>query len=369
MIYTVQSSLQTDEPIMLINRHIGFDAEDGMGIDGSLFQQELLELDGMGKKRIQVWINSPGGDVMGGFSIFNAILKSATPVDTYNAGMCASIAGVIFMAGRKRVMCDYGIFMMHNPFGSDDKKMIDAMKNSLVTMLSSKSNITETEVDMLMNRTTWMNAGECFASGFCTDIEVTSQSNKKRMPVNDSRAMWKESNLILNNIFKISNKMIKVTNKLKLQEAANEDAIVAAIEALENSAKATADDLATAKADLDAANKKAIAAEEKYNALKAQADEAEEKAKKAEEDLADVNIKNMVEGFAKVGKIKNDAEVINKWIGTAKKMGLDETKTMLEELPINKSAVKIEIGADSKESGLLNVAAKAMLERREKLGI
>ena len=53
-----------DEPILLINKHIGSDEKDGIGIDGATFQQELLFLDSLGKKRIQVWINSMGGTVM-----------------------------------------------------------------------------------------------------------------------------------------------------------------------------------------------------------------------------------------------------------------------------------------------------------------
>ena len=88
--YTVDTS--ADEPIMLINSHIGFDPEDGMGVDGAQFQRELLELDSMGKKRIQVWINSPGGNVMDGYNIFSAICDSKTPVDTYAKGVVASIA-------------------------------------------------------------------------------------------------------------------------------------------------------------------------------------------------------------------------------------------------------------------------------------
>jgi len=107
MIYCIDQN--SDEPIMLINTHIGFDEADGMGIDGALFQKELLFLDTLGKKRIQVWINCVGGIVMDGYNIGSAILKTKTPVDTYNVGIAASIAGVLFMCGRNRVMMDYAL--------------------------------------------------------------------------------------------------------------------------------------------------------------------------------------------------------------------------------------------------------------------
>ena len=31
-----------DEPVMLLNKHIGYDESEGQGIDGSLFSRELL---------------------------------------------------------------------------------------------------------------------------------------------------------------------------------------------------------------------------------------------------------------------------------------------------------------------------------------
>jgi ATP-dependent Clp protease protease subunit len=61
----------------------------------------------MDKKRIQVWINSPGGDVDDGYNIYNAMLKTKTKVDTHCYGMAASMAGAIFQAGHRRTMADY----------------------------------------------------------------------------------------------------------------------------------------------------------------------------------------------------------------------------------------------------------------------
>jgi len=166
--YTIDPSV--DEPIMLIDKHIGMDAEDGMGIDGSEFSRELLHLDSIGKKQIQIRINSVGGSVMDGMTIYNAILKTKAKVDTYNVGICASIAGVIFQAGRNRIMADYSLLMMHNPQGGD-KKVLKIMKESLVTMLTRKANKTEAEIAKMMDATTWLTATECLTSGLCDLIE------------------------------------------------------------------------------------------------------------------------------------------------------------------------------------------------------
>jgi ATP-dependent protease ClpP protease subunit len=59
--YTIDPNAET--PIMLINKHIGYDEQAGPGIMGDQFQMELLTLDAMGKRNIHVWINSEGGSV------------------------------------------------------------------------------------------------------------------------------------------------------------------------------------------------------------------------------------------------------------------------------------------------------------------
>ena len=93
-LYTIDE--WADEPVMLINKHIGLDAEEGMGIMGDQFQEELLALDSgrYGVKQcIKVYINSAGGRIGDGMNIYSAIVKSTTPVDTYCVGMVASTAG------------------------------------------------------------------------------------------------------------------------------------------------------------------------------------------------------------------------------------------------------------------------------------
>lgn len=340
------------------------DVEDGMGIMGDLFQQELLALDNMDKKRIQVWINSPGGVVMDGYNIYNAILKSKTPVDTYNVGIAASIAGVIFMAGRKRIMSDYASLMMHNPFGGTDKKQLDAMKGSLVTMLSAKCGSTPEEVAYMMDRTTWINAAECLEKGFCSEIEVTSDHNKKHLPAVSAKAMWAESNKILNNIFKVQNNMDTViakntdlsliANYLGLNTEATGTSILTEMKnkvntEILNRTKAE-EELDKFKKELDKMKNEVAEMNDKYKAkckefddmtakAKAEMEEADNKAKASAQEAATIKAKAMVEGFVKTNKIKADA--VDKWT----KLAVDDfegIKNMLEELPTNGKAVVID---------------------------
>jgi hypothetical protein len=299
---------------------------------------------------------------MDGYNIFNAILKSKTPVDTYNCGIAASIAGVIFMAGRKRVMADYASLMLHNPFGTDDKKQLNAMRDSLVTMLSAKSHIAETEVNFLMDRTSWLNSAECFAKGFCTDIEVTKESNKKRMPalnrdsatVAEAKYSWQESNAIVNNFFKtneINTGMKKVTNRLKLIDDASEDAIIEAITAIENKAAKAEGEIVTAKAELTTAKNKIDELTEANKVLTDAADAEKVKAEEAKKSADTVVLNTVLDKAVATGRIKADQKA--KWIEKAEKLGVDEIKDLVENLPLNKTAGREVITGAADGSGLL----------------
>lgn len=371
MPYTVDAT--ADEPIMLINKHIGNDEADGPGIIGDLFQQELLQLDSLKKKRIQVWINSLGGDVQDGYSIYNAILKSNTPVDTYCVGMAASIAGVIFQAGRKRIMADYGILMYHNPFvpGSkasiETKTLLSAMRDSIIKMICSRSGTDEKQMGYIMDRTTFIDANEALAQKLCDEIESSTDANIKYVRKPNPQNMvhyFKAYQPVLNKICynkltQVKNTtMLKVCMKLGLNEAATEDNVVAAIKAVEDKAETAEVARIKAENELKALNKsskaeldkmkdemeemadKLKAKQAEYDKCKAALDAMTADKEAAENSAKELAAKNMVEGYAEQGRIKNEETTKIKWIALAK-ADFEGTKNMLEEIPLSKPAPKI----------------------------
>jgi len=359
--YTID--IDSDEPIMLINKHIGFDLDEGQGIDGSLFQEELLRLDSLGKKRIQVWINSPGGVVMDGYNIFNAILKSKTKVDTYNVGIAASIAAVIFQAGRKRVMADYSLLMYHNPYGGDSVEL-KKMRESIGVMISQRTENSLEEVLKLMDKTTWITASEALLNGFTDEIEASKDNNVKH---GNAKAMWESGKAIANSILKPKNKqMNKVANKLGLQAEANEDAILSAINKMEDSAKKMEDKLAKMEDAFETKKNECDELEAKMEDFKKQMAEMEDKKAEDEEKMKKSEAKNMIDSFVKVGKIKNESA--EKWIAKAI-VDFDGVKNLLEELPTNAKAVNVTVNEVSNEASLTMVAARAMTDIRNSLKI
>jgi hypothetical protein len=125
--------------------------------------------------------------------------------------------------------------------------------------------------------------------------------------------------------------MLKVTNKLGLNAEANEDSIVDAIEQMKN---ASAEELQALMLEMEQMETAMEALKEKYDAIMEQMDT--EKETRLEEDAVE-----MISNFAKLGRIKNDDENVKMWVNLAK-ADLNGTKAIIENLPLNVVANKIE---------------------------
>lgn len=330
-------------PTMKILAPIGGDSWDA--VNGQMFCAELDELDQMGKESINIVINSPGGSVMDGMSIFNRILQTKTPVDTENAGIAGSIAGVIFMAGRNRVMMDYAKLMMHPVQGTTDQQVYSEMCDSIATMLSAKSKCTKDEALAMMNATTWLGADECKRQGFATSIASTRKLNNQ---IEAPEALYAAvNNSFFNQTPQIS--MLKVTNLLSLDNNANEDAIVEAINLL-----------TLAKNEAETKLAEATTALETAEAAKVEAETAKEEAEKTAEALAteaaELKAENLVSQYAaRIGEAKDSFKAM-----AVKNYA--EAEAILKQLPLNVAApVTPEAVAPIKRT-----AASIMLEIQNK---
>ena len=391
MAYKYCQNPDADEPIMALDNHIGWDDEDGQGIDGSLFSRELWQLDQLGKKRIWIYINSPGGVIVDGMAIYNAILSTKTKVYTYNVFMAASIAAVIFQAGAVRVMPDYSLLMYHNPFGGSNDEVLTKMKASLVKAISQRSGSPEQKVAAIMDRETWLDAAEAKAIGFCDRIEESAGINIPHGNTADAKAMWKQGKELTNSILNksitknedmadLTTKDLKVIyNHFDLSDGTSVDGVFNAIRKNETelngkivdlkeqlnkakSEKADMDgDLDKMKKELDKKKAEYDAMKEKFDKAEKDLTEAKDKAEKEKADMEEEDCKNMVTGFAKVGRIENKAEVITEWCNTAKVIGKEKVKNMIEALPLNKTATAItDFKVEEVENGLPTTAASLM---------
>jgi len=66
---------------------------------------------------ITLHIFSPGGELRTMFTLYDAIKKSRIPIHTINEGDCHSAAFLVFLAGQKRTMRPYSLFIAHEGSG------------------------------------------------------------------------------------------------------------------------------------------------------------------------------------------------------------------------------------------------------------
>jgi ATP-dependent protease ClpP protease subunit len=154
-----------------------FDFIDAYGINGRSF---LKDLKAIGQVSVlNVHINSPGGDVFEGNTIYNLLKNHPATVNVYVTGLAASIASVIAMAGDKIIMPKNAMMMIHDPammaFGTaDDMRKnagtLDKVKQTLVAAYQTKTGLNEAEIKTIMTDETWFTADEAVAMKFADEV-------------------------------------------------------------------------------------------------------------------------------------------------------------------------------------------------------
>ena len=141
----------------------------------------LLYLDAISNEEIQLYINSPGGYVTSGFSIYDTIQAVKSPVSTICSGLAASMGSLLLSAGEKgrRFIQPHARVMIHQPSGGARGQASDieitAQEIIKTKELSAKilaENCGQT-IDRIMkdfNRDHWMGADESVEYGIVDAI-------------------------------------------------------------------------------------------------------------------------------------------------------------------------------------------------------
>jgi ATP-dependent Clp protease protease subunit len=146
------------------------------------FISELLYLNGE-QKPVTVYINSPGGSVTAGLSIYDALQAYEGEVNLHCYGMAASMAAIILASGRPghRFLTPHAKTMIHEPLlaskigGSassieETAKSILETKELLNELLAKHTNKPKEEIDEATRFDNFMNAEESVAFGLCDEI-------------------------------------------------------------------------------------------------------------------------------------------------------------------------------------------------------
>ena len=132
------------------------------------------------RRPIRFYIDSPGGDTVGGFAIIEAIKLSKTPIYTINVGQWSSMAFLIGICGHRRFSLPNMSFLMHDGFNrtfdssskAQDKMKFDQRYEAEVvkTHVLKNSKMTPAQYDALSRVEYYMLPKDALEHGFIDEI-------------------------------------------------------------------------------------------------------------------------------------------------------------------------------------------------------
>ena len=170
----VFSRLMMDRIIFLgteVNSHVA-----------NIIQAQLLFLESVdANKDIQIYINSPGGEVYSGLGIYDTMQFIKPDVATICTGMAASMAAVLLCAGAqgKRSALPHSRVMIHQPLGGAQGQASDIeitareilkIKEELALIIAKHTGKSTEEVIRTGDRDYWMIASEAKDFGMIDEV-------------------------------------------------------------------------------------------------------------------------------------------------------------------------------------------------------
>lgn len=132
-----------------------------------------------GVENINLHINSPGGDVFEGLSIYNWLREHSARVSVQVDGLAASVASVIAMAGSNVSMPKSSFMMIHDPWtimlgnAEDLRKeadLLEQIESVLAEIYAAKSGQEVTQVRQWMHDESWFTGQEARERGFADAV-------------------------------------------------------------------------------------------------------------------------------------------------------------------------------------------------------
>lgn len=145
------------------------------------------DLDALGDvNTINLYINSPGGNVFEGVAIHNMLKRHKAKINVYVDALAASIASVIAMAGDTIHMPKNSMLMIHNPWtlaignATELRKVADdldrigqSVKQTYLQKAGDK--LDDEKLQEMLDAETWLSADEAYEYGLCDVVLEASQ--------------------------------------------------------------------------------------------------------------------------------------------------------------------------------------------------
>lgn len=136
---------------------------------------------------IKLRVNSPGGDVIDGFAIYNLLSEHPARVEADVDALAASMASVILMAADEIRVTSNALVMIHEPWGvafggSDDMRatagLLDKMRDSIADAYAARTGQPKSKVLQMMADETWLTAAEAKELGFADKVKSAKKGKR-----------------------------------------------------------------------------------------------------------------------------------------------------------------------------------------------
>lgn len=144
------------------------------GVTAKSFSEELKNL-GPSIKQIDLRLNSPGGDVFDGITIYNRLKQHSANVTVHIDGLAASIASIIALAGDEIIMGEGALYMVHLPWtmAMGDRNDLDNtvqrlmdIEEQMLTIYAKRSGMDRVEIRKMLEEETWLDSDQTVEMGF-----------------------------------------------------------------------------------------------------------------------------------------------------------------------------------------------------------
>lgn len=179
-------SLAPIESRLLSDRKIFIEGEITAASACEFVRAIMLSVKEDSDKPIDIYINSPGGEVNAGLMIYDTLKGVKTEINLHCIGMAASMAAIILAGGKKghRFILRHSRTMIHEPLiaggvggsATSIKRTAESImetKKISVELLASDTGKTRKEVEAAISFDNYMNAEESIAFGLCDTIETS----------------------------------------------------------------------------------------------------------------------------------------------------------------------------------------------------
>jgi ATP-dependent Clp endopeptidase proteolytic subunit ClpP len=167
---------------------------DEIGQFGITAHDFVNDIQSISCETMTVHLNTPGGDVFDGLTIYNALKQHPAEVTVVVDGLAASIGSVIAMAGDRVVMAKTATMMIHDAWtvglgnAADMRKtadLLDKTSDNLARVYAERTGTESEDWRTKMREETWFSADEAVEAGLADEVQSSGKKVQNKFDLSN----------------------------------------------------------------------------------------------------------------------------------------------------------------------------------------